>query len=158
MDVTLWTDEGRFHYRVAAVILHDGKILAMRDERSSFYYLPGGRVSIGETAENAIKRELREELDIDAGIIRPLWVHQNFYTDDVDRQDYHILCLYFLIDAEKTDLFSRGESFTHHDQNHIHRFEWLDCERLEEEYFYPLFLKKAILHLPEHLELLTTVE
>lgn len=28
-------------------------------------------------------------------------------------------------------------------------FEWLSFDRLESEYFYPLFLKKEIFHLPD---------
>ena len=32
-------------------------------------------------------------------------------------------------------------------------FEWLEFERLEDEYFYPIFLKKAIFNLPENLVL-----
>ena len=38
------------------MIISDGKILAMHDERSPYYYLPGGRVEMGETAESAVIR------------------------------------------------------------------------------------------------------
>ncbi len=31
-------------------------------------------------------------------------------------------------------------------------FEWLDFERLKDEYFYPLFLKKEIFNLPVFLK------
>lgn len=50
MDVSIRDDGGNFNYRVCAVMTDHDKILAMRDERSPFYYLPGGRVMIGETA------------------------------------------------------------------------------------------------------------
>ena len=56
----------------------DGKILAMHDERSPYYYLPGGRVEIGETAEHAVIREVQEELDVTPKIVRPLWLNQAF--------------------------------------------------------------------------------
>ena len=46
MDITFKTSEGKFNYRVCAVIINDDKILAMQDERSPYYYLPGGRVSL----------------------------------------------------------------------------------------------------------------
>lgn len=38
------------------MIISDGKILAMHDERSPYCYLPGGRVEMGETAESAVIR------------------------------------------------------------------------------------------------------
>ena len=66
MDITFHTGEGRFNYRVCAIFLHQNKVLAMRDERSPYYYLPGGRVALGETAQDALQRELQEELDISA--------------------------------------------------------------------------------------------
>ncbi len=75
MDISFKTEEGKFNYRVCGIILSGGKILAMRDERSPYYYLPGGRVTMGETAENAVIREIREELNVTPKIVRPLWLH-----------------------------------------------------------------------------------
>ena len=71
MDITYREGGGKFNYRVCAVMVHEGRLLAMRDERSPYYYLPGGRVKLGETAEDAVLRELREELGISAAIRRP---------------------------------------------------------------------------------------
>lgn len=51
------------------MIISDGKILAMQDERSPYYYLPGGRVMLGETAEEAVIREVQEELGITPKIV-----------------------------------------------------------------------------------------
>lgn len=158
MDVTFKTPEGRFNYRVCAVILHDGRILAMHDERSPYYYLPGGRVSLHETAEAAVLRELKEELEIDAEIIRPLWLNQSFFTEDVNKERFHELCLYFLVDVSKTPLLEKGERFTLHERHHIHDFEWLDVKRLKDEYFYPLFIKDKLDRLPESLTLHTEFE
>lgn len=38
-------------------MISDGKILAMHDERSPYFYLFGGRAEMGETAEHAVIRE-----------------------------------------------------------------------------------------------------
>lgn len=153
MDISFVVGSGKFNYRVCAVILSEGKILAMQDERSPYYYLPGGRVQMGETAEHAILRELQEELGIIARIRRPLWLNQGFFNEDVDKLDYHELCLYFLVDVSGTGLAEQGERFTRMENDHTLRFEWLALERLEKEYFYPVFLKKAVFKLPEQLTL-----
>lgn len=131
------------------MILSDQKILAMHDERSPYFYLPGGRVAMGETAEHAVIREVQEELGITPQIIRPLWLNQAFFNEDVDGLDYHELCVYFLMDISHTDLLSRGEAFNWAEGTRLHRFEWLAFERLQNEYFYPTFLKKDIYHVPE---------
>ena len=158
MDITFTTEEGRFNYRVCAVLLDERRILAMHDERSPYFYLPGGRVRMGERAEDAVLREVREELGIEARIVRPLWLSQSFFNEDVAHVDYHELCLYFLLDASATDLLTRGDRFRGPELRHIHDFEWLPFERLKDEYFYPLFLKTEIFHLPEQLTLRTDRE
>ena len=144
MDISFASGNDKFNYRVCAMIISDGKILAMRDDRSPYYYLPGGRVAIGETAENAVIREVQEELGVTAEIVRPLWLNQAFFTEDVDNLHYHELCIYFLMDITETDLLARGKRFATNEGQRIHAFEWLEFERLKDEYFYPLFLKKDI--------------
>lgn len=148
MDITFIVGNEKFNYRVCAVIISDGKILAMRDDRSPYYYLPGGRVAMGEAAEGAVIREVREELGVTAKIERPLWLNQAFFTEDVDGLNYHELCIYYLMDISDTDLHSKGKIFTSKEGNRTHTFEWLEFERLKDEYFYPLFLKKEIFNLP----------
>lgn len=140
------------------MIIFNEKILAMHDERSPYYYLPGGRVDMGETAEHAVIREVQEELGVTPRIVRPLWLNQAFFTEDVDNLRYHELCIYFLMDITDTDLLTRGEKFTSSEGTRMHTFEWLAFEQLKEEYFYPLFLKKEIFHLPDVFTIRTETE
>lgn len=158
MDLTFKTPEGRFNYRVCAVIICDGKLLVMKDNRSPYFYLPGGRVALHETAESAVLREVREELAVEAAIIRPLWMVQSFFTEDVTGERFHELCLYYWIDVADSRLLSQGECFAGPEREKGHRFTWLPFEQVETAYLYPLFLKKHIRSLPEHLTLLTEIE
>ena len=103
-------------------------------------------------------REVREELGVTAKISRPLWLNQAFFTEDVDHLHYHELCIYFLMDISDTDLLERGNVFTRMEGEHTHIFEWLAFERLKEEYFYPIFLKKEIYNLPSELTIRTELE
>ena len=157
-DISYVISNSKFNYRVCGIMIHDGKILAMHDERSPYYYLPGGRVKMGETAECAIVREIEEELGIIPHIIRPLWLNQGFFKEDVDQLNYHELCIYFLLDVFDTDQLVKDERFTLHERHHTHEFEWLSFERLKDEYFYPVFLKTEIANLPENFTLRTEFE
>ena len=105
---------------------------------------------MGETAEQAIIREIKEELCFTPRIIRPLWLNQGFFTEDVDNLNYHELCIYFLLDVIDADLLEKGEKFTLNEHHHTHEFEWLPFDRLKDEYFYPIFLQTEIYMLPEH--------
>ncbi len=149
MDISFNQENQKFNYRVCAMIISENRILAMHDERSPYFYLPGGRVKMGETAEQAVVRETWEELGVTLKIARPLWLNQAFFTEDVDGIRYHELCIYFLMDISNTDLLERGDSFTLTEGKHTHTFEWLAFDRLKDEYFYPIFLKKQIFDLPK---------
>ena len=158
MDISFKVENEKFNYRVCAVIISENSILAMHDERSPYFYLPGGRVKMGETAEQAVMREVWEELGVTPKINRPLWLNQAFFTEDVDGLRYHELCLYFLMDISDTDLAQRGSVFTLTEGKHTHTFEWLAFDRLKDEYFYPVFLKKEIYNLPSEFTLRAEIE
>ena len=54
--------------RVAALIRNNrGEILLIQQSKknSQYWLLPGGGIEFGETSEKALKRELKEELDLD---------------------------------------------------------------------------------------------
>ena len=152
MDIKFDTDEGIFSVRVRALIIENVKLLALHDEHSPYYYLPGGKVEINETAEDAVLREVREELEISAQIVRPVFLAQNFYTDDLDGKRYHEIVLYYLLNVENTDLLSRGEKFVIKEGKHTLTFEWLDIASLEKEYLYPNFIKTEVINLPNELK------
>ena len=158
MDITFNQENQKFNYRVCAMIISGNRILAMHDERSPYFYLPGGRVKMGETAEQAVVREIWEELGVTLKIARPLWLNQAFFTEDVDGIRYHELCIYFLMDISNTDLSERSNSFTLTEGKHTHTFEWLEFDRLKDEYFYPIFLKNEIFDLPKEFTIRTELE
>ena len=158
MDISITSGNQKFNYRVCALIINDGKVLALHGQQMPYYYLPGGRVKIGESAETAVIREVWEEIGINARIIRPLWLNQAFFSAGDDNTRYHELCLYFLMDITNTDLLSRGKTFTVAEGTLLHTFEWVEFERLNELNFIPRFLKQDIYHLPDNITLRTEIE
>ena len=70
---------------VAALILRDSKILVCQrhrdDTRALQWEFPGGKVEPGETPQQALTRELREELGIEATIGRELFRTRHRYRE-----------------------------------------------------------------------------
>ena len=152
MDITLKAADGTFNYRVAAILLHRGRLLVLRDEGIDHDYLPGGRVHVRESAEAALARELREELDIAPAPHHLAFVAESFFT--LDGRRYHELCLYYVMDASP-ELLARGDAFTRVEGNEIHHFRWVRFEELAHFPFFPVFLKERIFSLPAAPEFVT---
>ena len=49
-DMCVACDNGILNIRVGAIIMKDGKILMVGNERANYLYSVGGRIKFGETA------------------------------------------------------------------------------------------------------------
>ena len=74
-DLTIAIDEGILNIRVGAIIMRDNKILMVGNEHSDYLYSVGGRVKFGETAEEAVVREVMEETGVKMDVERLGFVH-----------------------------------------------------------------------------------
>ncbi|WP_050614370.1 NUDIX hydrolase [Bacillus testis] len=152
-DLMFRTETGRFLYRVAGVLIHDGRLLIMRDEKVPYYYLPGGKVRLHEGSEEAIKREIKEEIEAEVGIKRLLWVVENFFTEEVNQEPYHEIGLYYLLELQDDSLLERGDEFVMTEQGkHRLSFSWKQLEEIKDVCLYPTFLKERITDLPATIE------
>ena len=55
----------RFIDKLAWIELQEGKILMTRSRGNDTFYIPGGKREPGETDEQALLREIREELSVE---------------------------------------------------------------------------------------------
>lgn len=109
------------HYDVvAAVIFHDGKYLCMQKGETKYSYtsykyeFPGGKIELGETPEEALIRELHEEMSYDIVVIRPLIMVEHSYPD------FSITLKAFLCSVKTTDFVMK---------EHIN-YKWLSKDEL----------------------------
>ena len=146
----------RFTYRVAGLFLHNQRALLHRAVSDAHLALPGGRVDFMESSEEAIKREMKEEMGVDVDILRLLWVVEHFYEND-DRKN-HEIGLYYLLKLPKDSSLLDMEEFTGNEGKLKLIFKWFSIEQLEDVKLYPSFLRKGIKHLPDHTEHLIHVD
>lgn len=150
MDVTFQTDVGRFNYRVAGVLIHENRLLVTTDERSPYYYLPGGRVSMNEESTMAIKREIKEELDVEVEATQLLWIVENFFVEQQSQEQFHEIGMYYLLQLTEEDILKRGQEFIMNEGGYKKlSFLWLPLEKIKHLNIYPLFLKERIMNLPQ---------
>ena len=80
---------------VAAIIIKDDKYFIAQRNRNKHMGLswefPGGKVEIGETFEIALKREIKEELNIDINIIKKLG-EENYKADKINVKLHYFIC------------------------------------------------------------------
>ena len=80
---------------VAAIIIKNGKyFIAQRNKHKHMglsWEFPGGKVENGETFENALKREIKEELNINIAINNKLG-EENYKDEKINVKLHYFLC------------------------------------------------------------------
>jgi 8-oxo-dGTP diphosphatase len=106
---------------VAAVIQHQNKILAVQRGPAKYAYIsekwefPGGKMEAGETEEQTIIREIREELDMQIEVKSKLLTVEHPYPD------FHLTMHTYLCETEQSE-----PKLTEH-----LAFRWLSMDELE---------------------------
>ncbi len=88
----------RPYLAVSAAIFRDGRVLIVRRGRPpahGLYTLPGGGVELGETLQEAIIREVREETGLAIAPLGLVGFHEAIARDGAGRVERHFVILPF---------------------------------------------------------------
>lgn len=152
MDLTFKTDQGRFNYRVGAVIMRDRKVLMVKNEDAPYYYSVGGRVKLGESCEEALLREIEEELGVKATIERPLFFNESFFNEEVSGEKFHEVSIYFSVKLPDDNMPLTCRSVT--ENGSVESLHWLEIDKLNEVQAYPQFFAEELLNLSQTMKYL----
>lgn len=141
----------RFSHRTVGVFVDEEHVLLHRLEKDDFWALPGGRVELLEHTQQALIREMQEEIGVEVQAQRLLFVVENFF--ELEGKKFHELGFYYLLSADKTlpiyrkDIEHRG---TEMGQTLI--YKWFPLRDLPGVRLFPTFLREKLQRLPEHTE------
>ena len=113
---------------VAALILNQDKVLATQRRYGEFkdgWEFPGGKIEPGETPEQAIKREIREELATDMRVEQPLT------TVEYDYPTFHLSMECFICKVEQGNLtLLEHEAAKWLSYDELDSVDWLPADRI----------------------------
>lgn len=142
-----------FNVRIAGLAFRQGHVLVHRASHELFWTFPGGRAEIGETSEETLRREMREELGTEVEIGPLLWSVENFFH--FEKRDYHELGFYYRMTVPDHFAFAeRGIVHRIVDGANEIEFMWVRATRqaLEALPLQPDFIPGRIENLPDRSE------
>lgn len=118
---------------VRAIIIRGEQLLVMKRNKygDKFFSLPGGGIDAGETAEQAVEREVREEASIECKAVREVY-HERV---EAFGETYYYLCDHISgepvlgPDSEEAVETAKGEN--------TYQPMWLEIRSLEDSVFLP---------------------
>lgn len=141
-DMTVDCGGGLINIRVGAIIMKDNKVLMVGNERSDYYYSVGGRIKFGETAEEAVIREVYEETGIRMEIDRLGFIQENYFYGDaptnLGKLIYEISFFFYMKVPE--DFEPVSNSFTEDDCKEF--LTWVSLD--EPKTIYPEFFRNEL--------------
>ena len=141
-DMSVSCGEGIINIRVGAIILKDGRFLMVRNNLSDYFYSVGGRIKFGETAEEAIVREVFEETGVRMEIDHLGFIHEDYFIADVPSKlgkEIYELDFYFYMKVPE-DFESVCKSITEFGETEY--LEWVSPD--EPRSVYPEFFRTEL--------------
>jgi 8-oxo-dGTP pyrophosphatase MutT (NUDIX family) len=150
-DILFRSDNFMFSYRVAGILVQNGKVLVQKPDDSVAYAFPGGHVGLGETNAETLIREFKEEVGADIMVGELKWVEENFFL--WGNKPCHQICLSHLVklkDTAQIPLDGRfiSKEYREDDEKAI-CFYWIPLDEIKNINVYPANAAELLLYLDE---------
>jgi ADP-ribose pyrophosphatase YjhB (NUDIX family) len=133
---------GRVRVRAAALVVRDGSLLLVKQKvptRDNLIWLPlGGGLQLGETAETALVREVKEETGITVIPESLRYVHEFI------QPPFHSIELYYLSGFKSGSLVTGNDPEHHPARQLIEEVKWISLQEAASIDLFPEFLLEEI--------------
>lgn len=128
MNLHFTSDSTVFNCRVMGVCIKNNKLLLCRKAGYDYWIFPGGRALLGESTEEAILREYREETCANLKIGHLSAIAENFFT--LDGKTCHQFLFFYVLKDENGGLeLFEGERPVADNEHEV--FRWFDISELD---------------------------
>lgn len=137
-DILFKTDDYVFSYRVAGICTQNGKVLLQKPTNDNGFAFPGGHVAFGETNEETLMREFKEEMGADISVGELKWVGEIFFS--WGEKPCHQICLYYTVDIEDGNIPKEGIFMAQEQlegRNFEIEFHWVPIDKTGDVEIYP---------------------
>lgn len=125
--------------RAVAVIIKDNKVALIhrKKEGRDYWVFPGGGVEDGEIPEEAVIREVQEELSLDCEVVRLLFSVESYPGGNKGP--------YFLCSVDSDEIKLAGPEKERHSEQNWYSPQWVKLERVRYLNLVPEMAKKQFL-------------
>jgi ADP-ribose pyrophosphatase YjhB (NUDIX family) len=128
-----------FNIRVYGILINDKKQILVSDEfiRGNYYTkFPGGGLEIGEGTRDCLKREFKEEMNLDVEIGEHIYT-TDFYQKSAFNPEHQIISIYYYAKALEAIIaplrlkefdFDEAQLKVYEKENEIETFRFIDWD------------------------------
>lgn len=142
MDITFKTENHTLNVRAAAIIIHNNKVLMHRSTNEIYHALLGGRVELGESSADTVKREVMEELGKKVEITGYCCTIENFFN--FRNSEYHEIMFVHFAEFTNEDDKKIEETIKNIEGRENLEYRWLDLDKIQEYEIRPEVMKKVL--------------
>lgn len=132
MDIQIKNNDILFKVRVSGIIIINNKLLVDKYNDTK-YCLPGGYVELGETTEEGLIREIKEEVNVDVNIDSFMGIMENFFYNRNNIYTQSLDFYYKVSPKNINDINLEDYEYVENDKGFIikHEFKWIDINKLD---------------------------
>ncbi|MBM7268028.1 NUDIX hydrolase [Streptococcus sp. 2018037] len=135
MDFRTVVGNQSFGVRATGLLVKDEKLFLIRAPEGKYYTL-GGAIQLGETTEEAVLREMQEEIGIEVELGPLAFIVENQFT--LQEKSYHQIEFLYIV----TPLSNPAPNLE--EGNSVRQCEWVTFANLEKLDLNPAFLKTEL--------------